>query len=149
MRIIGIDPGLANVGITVIDTAKPLGGRTLHVECYTTDSTHHAAVRVYHITKQLSQMIHHYKITHLAVEQFYSQRGGSRYIVSLIVNIEMICHQWKIPYTLVNPQRVKAYKAEHHRALGEIQERKVLTPHEIDATCVAEIALIEMVKSDK
>ena len=149
MRIIGIDPGLANIGITVIDTSQPLGERTLHVECYTTDSTHHEAARVLDTMHHLSRLIHHYRITHIAVEQFYSRRVTQRYITALIVGIEMTCHLLKIPYTLVNPQRVKSYKAEHHKAIGEIQERNQLTMHEIDATCVAEIALLEMVNSDK
>ena len=144
MRIIGIDPGLANVGITVIDTEQPLGERTLHVECYTTDSTHHEAVRVSYTVKYLAHIIRHYRITHLAIEQFYSRRVTQRYIAALIVCVEMMCHELKIPYTLVNPQRVKSYKAEHHKAIGEIQERNRLTMHEIDATCVAEIALVEM-----
>ena len=149
MRIIGIDPGLANVGITVIDTEQALGERRLHVECFTTDSTHHEAARVSDTMNHIMHIINHYRITHLAIEQFYTRRVTQRYIVALIVGIEMICHNRKIPYTLVNPQRVKSYKAEHHKAIGEIQERNTLTMHEIDATCVAEIAIGEMVNSDK
>lgn len=75
MRVIGIDPGLRNLGWGVIDV---MGNRTVHVAngiCHSTGAD--LAQRLLSLHTQLSQVIATYLPTAAAVEQTFVNKDGA------------------------------------------------------------------------
>ena len=139
--ILGIDPGIANCGVCVIDPNDK--GQTIKsLDTLTTDKNVSPAARRHELLESITQMVDALGITQMAWEAYYHHRG-TMHIPKLIGLLEHYCYIRGMPYTEVNPAEVKAYKHVHKRAITQIRCNPNVTQHEIDACCVAEIVLSE------
>ncbi|SHG51676.1 crossover junction endodeoxyribonuclease RuvC [Cognatishimia maritima] len=74
MRVLGIDPGLRNMGWGIIDVA---GSRISHVAngiCHSVGSD--LAVRLLSLHEQLTDVVHRFQPDHAAIEQTFVNKDG-------------------------------------------------------------------------
>ncbi len=75
MRVLGIDPGLRNMGWGVIDV---MGSRITHVAngiCHSTGDD--LAQRLLSLHEQLTDVVHQYQPDHAAIEQTFVNKDGA------------------------------------------------------------------------
>ncbi len=75
MRVLGIDPGLRNMGWGVIDVA---GSRISHIAngiCHSVGTD--LAVRLLSLHEQLTDVVHQYQPDHAAIEQTFVNKDGA------------------------------------------------------------------------
>lgn len=148
MRILGIDQGLANVGIVILQN-----GKVIYKEIFTTNSKDNQEIRIENIYNHIDKIIKNYDINIIATEKLY---GYSRFTVKrmLIVNmitgiINLLVAQNKIKLMEIAPKKIKKEitgngNASKEKVQEEIEKKLKTTftsDHDSDAASIALTAL--------
>ena len=143
--ILGIDPGLANVGWAVLEDEKSL----VECGCITTKISEDSAKRLGEIYEQLEKLIKKFKVKEVAIETlFFAKNAKSAMQVAEMIGVIKICGEKnKIKVFGYTPLQVKMALVGYGRAEKEQVEtmvrsilnlKKNISPsHASDAVAVA------------
>lgn len=109
MRILGIDPGLANTGWGVIDTIQHKS-RPVSFGVITTNKEVDQSLRIISIAEQIAKISKQYEIEYCSMEDIYFTKNISS-AISVAKVIGAITHalgEREIPLTLYSPLQIKS-----------------------------------------
>lgn len=109
MIVVGIDPGLANLGIGVV-CEQGVTSHYLHAEVVRTSSESSSPERLAFIYKAVKNVLEIHKPDALAIEaQFFQLQPGTAFKVGEAVGVVLLaCAQLEIPVFEYSPKEVKA-----------------------------------------
>ena len=147
MRILGIDQGLANTGLVILDNSK--GTRVIYKEIFKTSSKDKTEKRIEKIYNHIDKIIKSYHIDIVATEKLY---GYSKFTVKkmLIVNmitgiINLLVSQNDIGIIEIPPKTIKKYITGNGNANKEEVQEEIekqlgvvfTADHDSDAASIA------------
>jgi crossover junction endodeoxyribonuclease RuvC len=109
MRILGIDPGLANTGWGVIETIQHKS-RPVSFGVITTNKEVDQSLRIISIAEQIAKISKQYEIEYCSIEDIYFTKNISS-AISVAKVIGAITHalgEREIPLTLYSPLQIKS-----------------------------------------
>lgn len=109
MRILGIDPGLANTGWGVIDTIQHKS-RPVSFGVIKTNKEVDQSLRIYSIAEQIAKISKQYEIEYCSMEDIYFTKNISS-AISVAKVIGAITHSLgenNIPLTMYSPLQIKS-----------------------------------------
>lgn len=109
MRILGIDPGLANTGWGVIDTIRHKS-RPVSFGVIKTNKDVDQSLRIYSIAEQIAKISKQYEIEYCSMEDIYFTKNVSS-AISVAKVIGSIIHslgERNIPVTMYSPLQIKS-----------------------------------------
>jgi crossover junction endodeoxyribonuclease RuvC len=115
MRILGIDPGLARVGYGVIETGPPL--QMLDCGIIETAAGRPDGERMVEISRDLRQLLRHWRPDQAAVESFFFYRSSNTIsVVQARGVLMMTLSRFRIPTVEYPPMQIKLTLAGSGRA---------------------------------
>lgn len=108
MRILGVDPGLANLGLGAIETAG-VDARLLASELVSTSARASDGARLARIHDAVRAVLHEHAIEALAVEGqfFHRQRDAAMKVGQALGVVYLAAHQADVPVHAYGPMQVK------------------------------------------
>ena len=139
LTILGIDPGLANTGLTVLEIRK-VDVEVKYLETLITEPQHSLPSRFSQICNHVCNLIDEYKPNVVGIEEVYiGQRFRSILNVNAIISmIETIAWHKYLACHKINPQKVK--KNIHY--VQDATSQQLNSQHETDAITVAILTAI-------
>lgn len=135
MRVLGIDPGTATVGVGIIDYVDKKF-KTIYYGCIYTDKDEYMPKRILNIYQEMDKLIKEYKPDALAIEElFYFKNNKTVISVSQARGVMLLCAQQNnLTISEYTPLQVKmgitGYgRAEKHQV--QIMVQKLLNLIEI------------------
>ncbi|MFC1653458.1 crossover junction endodeoxyribonuclease RuvC [Patescibacteria group bacterium] len=148
MIVLGIDPGIANVGVGIVQKV-PKKYKLIHHSVVTTKASQEHSVRLDHIFNTLSDTIEEYKPKIVVMESlFFAVNARSAMTVGKAMGaISLSASTLKVPIVEYTPLQIKKYLCGYGRAKKpEVQAtvmkllklKKIPTPqHAADAIAAA------------
>lgn len=150
MRYLGIDQGLANIGLVIIDDENK---KVIHKEVFKTNSKKTLPERINLIYERIQKLITQYNVDVMATENIFapvaktSKRMLNINMITGIINL--LAHQNNIRLINISPKQIKKYitgsgKAEKELVQSNIE--KILNEtfkeeHDSDAASIAWTAI--------
>lgn len=152
VRCLGIDPGLANCGWSVVNRKKSGGFQHLASGVIRTESNACEAVRYATIYNAVNALIGEYTPDILSIESVYFNKNVSSCLsTSSVIGVVLLAsHLTEIPSLQVRPQAVKAAvcgvgrasKAQVKRMISKLLSDDISNRHACDAAAVAIAGLL-------
>lgn len=157
---IGIDPGLANTGVSIVGrTARTGDFRLLSSGCIQTDTKATQAVRLLNIYEDVRQRIHNHTPNLVVIDKVYFNKNVSSAITTggVIGVCLLAAEQAGIESLLLTPQQAKAAatgtgqasKTATKRVLSHLLGVDIQNHHEADAAALAIAGLLQPHKTQK
>jgi crossover junction endodeoxyribonuclease RuvC len=127
--ILGIDPGLANLGWAVVDTVDGNEYQLIECGCVTSKKTEDAGRRLNGIYKELEKIIKKHKVKVMAIETlFFAKNVRSAMQVAEVIGVIKVCGEKnKLKVNGYTPLQVKMSLVGYGRADKEQVETMVRT----------------------
>lgn len=117
MIVLGIDPGLANLGVGIVD-GDVRRARHLHHVCIYTESASLLPRRLLYLHTELTRLIEIFQPEAVAIEdQFLRRQADVAFKVGQAVGVvQLACAQAELPIHAYGPMQVKQALVGHGRA---------------------------------
>lgn len=147
MRVIGIDPGLANLGIGLVEGDARRAKHLYHI-CLTTESAWLMPRRLQYLHEELTRLLDEYQPEAVAIEdQILRKQADVAFKVGQAFGVvQLACAQADIPVHAYGPMQVKktlvgAGRAEKEQVIymvkAQLGIRELFNNHAADALALA------------
>lgn len=150
-KVLGIDPGLTNCGLCVVERAG-IKYKSLMSYTMVTDSELARGHRLFLLANEIEAAIEDYKVELVAVERIFFSKNKTSALdtESVIGAAELAAYKCGVESLLLTPQEVKAASGLGGKASKRVVQRmmeritagKFVTHHDADAAAVAIAGLL-------